>query len=195
MERVAAWYEPLLETKYDDAQSRAGDVAQLQRIAATYKSRDTFLTDVTLDPPSGTTDNNVPPTKDDDFVILSTIHSAKGQEWRDVFVLNVVDGSIPADLGVGSEADIDEERRLLYVAMTRAKEGLHMMVPQRFYVPQQRRNGDRHVYGARSRFVPNENPRSLRANLVAAARTGRSPPVQSAAAANRSQCPSAQTLG
>ena len=69
--------------------------------------------------------------------ILSTIHSAKGQEWKSVFVLNVVDGCIPSDLGTGTTAEIEEERRLLYVAMTRAKEDLHLIAPQRFFAHQQ----------------------------------------------------------
>src|SRR5262249_43421155 len=84
----------------------------------------------------------------------STIHSAKGQEWKKVFILNAVDGCIPADLGVGTQADIEEERRLLYVAMTRAKDDLHILTPQRFYVQQQARTGDKHVYAIRSRFIP-----------------------------------------
>jgi len=92
---------------------------------------------------------------DDDYLILSTIHSAKGQEWRSVHVLNVVDGCIPSDLSTGSAEEIEEERRLLYVAMTRARDELHLMVPQRFYVHQQTAYGDRHVYASRSRFIPN----------------------------------------
>lgn len=71
-----------------------------------------------------------------------------------VFVLNTVDGCIPADLASGSKAEIEEERRLLYVAMTRAKDHLHLIVPQRFYVYGQRANGDRHLYAARTRFIP-----------------------------------------
>ena len=87
--------------------------------------------------------------------ILSTIHSAKGQEWKAVFVsLNCVDGCIPSDLAVGSTPEIEEERRLLYVAMTRAKDHLHLVVPQRFYAHQQRSNGDRHMYATRTRFIP-----------------------------------------
>ena len=89
-------------------------------------------------------------------VILSTIPSAKGQGWKSVYVLNVVDGCMPSDLSTGSAAEIEEERRLLYVAMTRAKDNLHLLVPQRFYVHQQAGAGDRHVYGARSRFIPDE---------------------------------------
>ena len=94
------------------------------------------------------------PLKDEDYLILSTIHSAKGQEWKSVFVLNVVDGCIPSDLGVGTSAEIEEERRLLYVAMTRAKDDLHMIVPHRFFTHGQQALGDRHVYAARSRFIP-----------------------------------------
>ncbi len=93
-------------------------------------------------------------SKDDDYLILSTIHSAKGQEWKNVFVLNVVDGCMPSDLGAGSTAELEEERRLLYVAMTRAKDELHLITPQRFYHTQQSRGGDKHVYAIRSRFLP-----------------------------------------
>ena len=85
-----------------------------------------------------------------------TIHSAKGQEWKSVFALNVVDGCIPSDLGVGSSAEIEEERRLLYVAMTRAKDNLHLIMPQRFFTYGQNALGDRHVYAARSRFIPHK---------------------------------------
>jgi DNA helicase-2/ATP-dependent DNA helicase PcrA len=94
------------------------------------------------------------PLLDEDYLILSTIHSAKGQEWRSVFVLNVVDGCMPSDLGTGTTADIEEERRLLYVAMTRAKDSLHLIIPQRFFTHGQGRQGDRHVYAARTRFLP-----------------------------------------
>ena len=148
------WYQPRLEERYADAVVRAGDLDQLQRIAAGYASRESFLTDLTLDPPSATSDEAGPPSRDEDYLILSTIHSAKGQEWKSVFVLNVVDGCIPSDLGVGTAEDIEEERRLLYVAMTRAKDQLMLLLPQRFYAHQQARGGDRHVYASRSRFIP-----------------------------------------
>ena len=87
---------------------------------------------------------------------MSTIHSAKGQEWNAVTVLNVVDGCMPSDMATGSAAEIDEERRLLYVAMTRARDHLALMVPLRFHVTQQRHHGDRHLYGAVSRFITPE---------------------------------------
>jgi DNA helicase-2/ATP-dependent DNA helicase PcrA len=95
------------------------------------------------------------PLLDEDYLILSTIHSAKGQEWTSVFLLNTVDGCLPSDLATGSTPEIEEERRLLYVAMTRAKDHLHLMVPQRFYTHGQRSTGDRHVYAQRTRFIPN----------------------------------------
>jgi len=95
------------------------------------------------------------PLLDEDYLILSTIHSAKGQEWNAVSVLNVVDGCIPSDVATRNSAEVEEERRLLYVAMTRAKDALDLIVPQRFYVTQQTGMGDRHVYAGRSRFIPN----------------------------------------
>jgi DNA helicase II / ATP-dependent DNA helicase PcrA len=88
------------------------------------------------------------------YLILSTIHSAKGQEWKSVYLLNAVDGCMPSDLGVGTSAEIEEERRLLYVAMTRAKDNLHLIVPQRFFVHGQHAQGDRHLYASRTRFIP-----------------------------------------
>jgi DNA helicase-2/ATP-dependent DNA helicase PcrA len=87
-------------------------------------------------------------------MILSTIHSAKGQEWTSVHVLNVVDGCIPSDMSTGSDAEIEEERRLLYVAMTRAKAYLQLLVPHRVYVTQQSAMGDRHLYASRTHFIP-----------------------------------------
>src|SRR5262249_43372943 len=81
-------------------------------------------------------------------------HSAKGQEWRAVFVLNVVDGCIPSDMSTGNTEEIEEERRLLYVAMTRAKDPLMLLVPQRFYVPHQAPRGDKHPPAGRTRFTP-----------------------------------------
>jgi DNA helicase-2/ATP-dependent DNA helicase PcrA len=151
---VRLWYEPHLERIHDDAHVRLADLVQLEQIAAGYSSRERFLTELTLDPPEATSSEAGTPLLDEDYLILSTIHSAKGQEWGAVFVLNAVDGCIPSDLGVGTTEEIEEERRLLYVAMTRAKDQLHVMVPQRFYVHQQTSNGDRHVYASRTRFLP-----------------------------------------
>jgi DNA helicase II / ATP-dependent DNA helicase PcrA len=154
MDLVTRWYEPHLRRIYEDAPARQGDLAQLTLIASTYRSRERFLTEVTLDPPGATSAEAGVPGLDDDYLILSTIHSAKGQEWKTVHVLNVVDGCIPSDMSTGTSEEIEEERRLLYVAMTRAKDHLHLIVPQRFYVHQQSAHGDRHVYASRSRFIP-----------------------------------------
>jgi len=148
------WYEPHLERIHEDASVRQADLLQLEQIAAGYPSRARFLTELTLDPPEATSDQAGVPVLDEDYLILSTIHSAKGQEWKSVFVLNVVDGCIPSDLGTGTTAEIEEERRLLYVAMTRAKDSLHLVVPQRFFTHGQSALGDRHVYASRSRFIP-----------------------------------------
>ncbi|MFO1330526.1 MAG: ATP-dependent helicase [Rubrivivax sp.] len=151
----ADWLRAQLPRLYgDDATVRALDLGQLERLAAGHGSRERFLTELTLDPPEASSDESGPPHRDEDYLILSTIHSAKGQEWHSVHVLNVVDGCMPADLATGSEAEIDEERRLLYVAMTRAREQLHLLVPQRFHVTQQRALGSRHLYAARTRFIP-----------------------------------------
>ena len=100
----------------------------------TYPSAERFLTELTLDPPDATSDQAGPPLPDEDYLILSTIHSAKGQAWTAVTLLNAVDGCIPSDMATGSALEIEEERRLLYVAMTRAKEHLDILLPQRFYV-------------------------------------------------------------
>lgn len=153
-ETVGRWYAPHLERLYEDAEMRQGDIVQLQQIARTYPSRQRFLTELTLDPPDATSDEAGAPLRDEDYLILSTIHSAKGQEWAAVTLLNAVDGCIPSDLATGTPDEIEEERRLLYVAMTRAKDHLQIVVPQRFYVTQQRGYGDRHVYAGRTRFIP-----------------------------------------
>jgi DNA helicase-2/ATP-dependent DNA helicase PcrA len=156
MGQARLWYEPHLERMHEDAVLRRADLLQLEQIASGYPSRERFLTELTLDPPDATSDQGGIPLLDEDYLNLSTIHSAKGQEWKSVFVLNVVDGCMPSDLGTGQSHEIDEERRLLYVAMTRAKDDLHLMLPQRFFTHGQNRLGDRHVYAARSRFIPDE---------------------------------------
>ena len=154
-ELACRWYEAQMPRLYDDFAVRALDIQQLARIAATSPSRQRFLTELTLDPPSATSAEAGMPLLDEDYLILSTIHSAKGQEWSAVSVLNVVDGCIPSDVATRNSAEIEEERRLLYVAMTRAKDALDLIVPQRFHVTQQMGLGDRHVYAGRSRFIPN----------------------------------------
>jgi len=111
------------------------------------------LSELALDPPAATGDLAGAPHLDEDYLVLSTVHSAKGQEWDAVFVLNVADGSFPNEFSTGRAELIEEERRLLYVAMTRAKSDLDLVAPLKYYITQQSRMGDRHIYGARSRFV------------------------------------------
>jgi DNA helicase II / ATP-dependent DNA helicase PcrA len=156
LDLVSRWYAPHLERIHEDAAVRQRDLVQLGQIASGYSSRERFLTELTLDPPDSTSDQAGVPRLDEDYLILSTIHSAKGQEWKSVFLLNTVDGCLPSDLATGTIAEIEEERRLLYVAMTRAKDNLHLIVPQRFFAHSQQSNGDRHMYASRTRFIPDD---------------------------------------
>lgn len=150
---VRHWYQPQLERLYDGLETREADLEQLEQISGRYSTRERFLTELTLDPPSASGDLAGDPLLDEDYLILSTVHSAKGQEWESVYILNVTDGNFPSEFATGKPEMIEEERRLLYVAMTRAKQSLSLIAPLKFHVTQQHRNGDKHVYGARSRFM------------------------------------------
>jgi DNA helicase-2/ATP-dependent DNA helicase PcrA len=152
-EQGCRWYEAQMQRLFDDAHIRAADIQQLARIAATYANQERFLTELTLEPPQATSDEAGVPLLDEDYLILSTIHSSKGREWTAVTLLNAVDGCLPSDLATGDAAQIEEERRLLYVAMTRARDDLDIIVPQRFHIGAQSAVGDRHVYAIRSRFL------------------------------------------
>jgi len=153
---IRAWYQPHLERLYDYAPSRAGDLDQLEQIAMGYPNRERFLSEVTLDPPDAVGAEAGRPGLDEDYLILSTIHSAKGQEWDAVYVLHLVDGCIPSDMATGDSAQIEEERRLLYVAMTRAKQHLHLVQPLRFFRTHQHRSGSGYTIAPRSRFLPDD---------------------------------------
>ncbi len=153
IEAVRHWYTPILQNEFDDAAPRIADLVQLADIACGYPFRSKFLSELALDPPDATSDEAGDPLKDEDYLCLSTVHSAKGKEWKSVFLLNVMDGCFPIDLGAGTSAEIEEERRLLYVAMTRAKDNLALMLPQRWYTSGQQAYGDRHLYAARTRFI------------------------------------------
>jgi ATP-dependent DNA helicase UvrD/PcrA len=168
--QVRRWYEPHLQRLYDAPGVRLGDLEQLEQLAAGHPTREEFLSDLTLDPPSGLGDEAGQPHLDEDYLILSTIHSAKGLEWDVVYVLNVVDGCIPSDMATGTPQEIEEERRLLYVAMTRARDFLYLIQPHRFYT-RGRPDGDRHVYVPRTRFIPEE----LTVLFERQARNGRAP--------------------
>lgn len=180
--RVREWFEPQLERLYDAAQARAGDLMQLERIAQQFATRERFLTELALDPPQATGDLAGEPQLDEDYLILSTVHSAKGQEWDAVYVLNVADGSFPSEFSTGRAELIEEERRLLYVAMTRAKRDLHLIAPLRYYITQQPRRGDAHVYGAQSRFMTAAVLAQLEQVTWPAAETAAAGPADDAAA-------------
>jgi DNA helicase-2/ATP-dependent DNA helicase PcrA len=153
IERIRRFYEPLFERRYDNPSVRLRDLDQLEQIAGRYSSRGQFIADLTLDPPTSTSDLAGPPLLDEDFLILSTIHSAKGCEWDSVHVIHAADGVIPSDMATGSDEEIEEERRLLYVAMTRAKNRLHLYFPLRYY-HRGRGLSDRHGYAQLTRFIP-----------------------------------------
>ncbi len=153
VERIRKFYEPLFERIYENATVRVRDLDQLAQIATRYRSRARFIADLTLDPPRATSDLAQPPFLEEDYLVLSTIHSAKGCEWDAVHIIHAADGMIPSDMAVGDEAGVDEERRLFYVAMTRAKDMLYVYSPLRYY---HRRFGlgDAHNLAQLTRFLP-----------------------------------------
>jgi DNA helicase II / ATP-dependent DNA helicase PcrA len=160
LHRVRRFYAPLLERKYDNARERLTDLEQLEVIATRFRDRQQFLSEMTLDPPTSTQELAGDPTLDDDFLVLSTIHSAKGLEWEAVTVIHAADGNIPSDLSTGDAAQIEEERRLFYVACTRAKNHLTITVPQRYYF-HGRWQSDMHSYAQPSRFLTEEARRHI----------------------------------
>lgn len=143
--------------RYDDSDVRLEDLEQLSRLAVEHNARGIFLSELTLDPPVSTSDLAQPPLIDDDYLILSTIHSSKGMEWKNVHLIHAADGNIPSDMALGDPGGLDEERRLMYVALTRAKDHLSVSYPVRFY---HRRMGmdDSHSYGQLSRFLLETRP-------------------------------------
>jgi DNA helicase-2/ATP-dependent DNA helicase PcrA len=153
VEGIRRFYEPILMNVYENPEPRRRDLEQLEHIAGGYRSRRKFLTDLTLDPPTSTADFAGPPTLDDDWLTLSTIHSAKGCEWDVVYLIHATDGVLPSDLATGDAAQIEEERRLLYVACTRAKDWLYVLFPLRYY-HRKHRLGDGHGYAQLTRFIP-----------------------------------------
>jgi len=155
IERIRKFYEPLLWENYENAEPRENDIEYLGLLASGYESREQFLSDLVLDPPLSTGDWAGPPTNDEDWLVLSTIHSAKGLEWDVVYLINAADGCLPSDMATGSDQEIEEELRLTYVAMTRARDFLYVLWPQRYYL---RPFGlsDRHNYAQCSRFFTDE---------------------------------------
>jgi DNA helicase-2/ATP-dependent DNA helicase PcrA len=150
---VKRFYVPILEKRYDQAPIRKRDLDQLELIASNFRSRSSMLTDLTLDPPASTQDLAGAPLREEDYLILSTIHSAKGCEWDAVYVLHAADGNIPSDMATGDDEDIEEERRLFYVALTRARDFLAVCCPLKYY-RKKHATGDAHSYAQVTRFLP-----------------------------------------
>ena len=169
---VREWYQPHLERIYEHVHTRVGDLDQLEQLSAQYPSRERFITELTLDPAQATSDLAGIPLLDEDYLVLSTVHSAKGMEWDTVYVLNLVDGSLPSEFATGRPELIDEERRLLYVAMTRARNELQLCVPLKFPLTQQPKSGDAHVYGGRSRFMTERVLKTLEQTDLRSAQLG-----------------------
>src|SRR5690348_4325822 len=168
---VREWYQRYFERLYEDHHTRLGDLEQLELLSGQFPSRERFVTELTLDPPHATSDLAGRPTLDDDFLVLSTIHSAKGMEWDSVYVLNVVDGSFPSEFSTGKPELIDEERRLLYVGLTRAQNDLLLLAPLKFHLTAQHRLGDAHVYGGRSRFLTDKVLKTMEATAFQSSRS------------------------
>jgi DNA helicase-2/ATP-dependent DNA helicase PcrA len=152
VERLRRWLGPVIERTYDAAPARLADLRQLEGVAASAPSRGRFVGDLTLDPPSSTADLAGPPLLDEDWLVLSTVHSAKGGEWEVVHVLHASDGMFPSDMATGDVDGIEEERRLMYVAVTRARSVLEVNVPLRYH-HKRRPLTDAHSYAQTSRFL------------------------------------------
>jgi len=158
VERLGRWLQPAFERRYTSASARMGDLAQLAQVAGRYPDRGRFLVELTLDPPAATGDLAGPPLLDEDWLVLSTVHSAKGGEWDVVHLIHATDGMFPSDMACRDVEGIEEERRLMYVAVTRARDALEINLPQRYHVArdQFRRSSDRHLYAPVSRFLTDE---------------------------------------
>src|SRR5262249_40874127 len=131
--RLRIFLEPIVERRYDAPAARLADLEQLEHAAAAFTTRRTFLSDLTLDPPSSTSGLAGPPLVDDEYLTLSTVHSAKGGEWDVVHIIGAADGMMPSDMALRDRGGLEEERRLFYVAVTRARNALEISYPTRFF--------------------------------------------------------------
>jgi DNA helicase-2/ATP-dependent DNA helicase PcrA len=156
VELMCGVLEPMIRRIYDHPEPRVADFDALSGLAADYPDLDTFLADLTLDPPSSTGDLAGKPSLDDDWLTLSTVHSAKGGEWDVVHLIHAADGAFPSDMATGTAEGVDEERRLFYVALTRARSHLHIYAPLRYHHGDPAGWTDKHSYAQRTRFLPPE---------------------------------------
>jgi len=153
LEAFLEYYQPLLKEKYDDYHKRLNDLDSLLHIASRYKSLESFLSDMALEPPERSIVEAGIKDRDDSRLSLSTIHSAKGLEWHTVFLIYVAEGHLPSYLSLENEDDIEEERRLFYVASTRAKENLFLLKPHLDRSPRSFMDGGGSVFTQVSRFL------------------------------------------
>ena len=153
VERLLRWLAPVVERAYAAPAARIDDLRRLEQVAASAVSRSRFVGDLTLDPPRSTSDLAGPPLLDEDWLVLSTVHSAKGGEWDVVHLLHASDGMFPSDMATGDAEGIEEERRLLYVAVTRARHALEVNAPLRYHHHGPNRLADAHSYAQVSRFL------------------------------------------
>jgi len=152
IERLKRALEPLIRSAYPDGEGRLVDLEQLVGAAAATPTLERFVAELVLDPPLSSADYAGRPALDEDYLVLSTIHSAKGLEWEDVHVIHASDGNIPADMALSTKEGLEEERRLFYVALTRPRRSLSVYVPLRYY-HRPRARDDAHGYGKPSRFL------------------------------------------
>ena len=153
LHRIRAYYGPLCEERYDHVPARLRDLEQLEQLAASFPDRTAFLGELTLEPPRSTQDLAGTPSLDEDYLVLSTIHSAKGLEFDAVHVIHAADGNIPSDLTTGTPEEIDEELRLFYVALSRARRHLSVAFPLRWF-DRPAGIGGRHALAQLTRFLP-----------------------------------------
>jgi DNA helicase-2/ATP-dependent DNA helicase PcrA len=140
---VVAMLRPLLIRRYPDHPSRLADLERLLAASTSAPTLAEYVATLTLDPPAATSDLAGPPQLDEDYLTLSTVHSAKGLEWDVVHVIGLVDGAFPSDMALNARTGLVEEQRLFYVALTRPRDQLHLYVPQRMHV---------HRYGGSDRY-------------------------------------------
>jgi DNA helicase II / ATP-dependent DNA helicase PcrA len=178
VERLCQALAPLIRLRYPDAAARVSDLDQLAAAARGAKDVRHFVSELVLDPPASSADLAGPPHLDEDYLVLSTVHSTKGLEWEAVHLIGAYDGNFPADMSAGSDDGVAEERRLFYVALTRARRRLCVYVPRRYY-HRPRGRDDAHGYGQASRFLT-DGVQSLfkvaRPAEAVARETGDSPP-------------------
>jgi DNA helicase-2/ATP-dependent DNA helicase PcrA len=148
--RIRALYDDILRARYDREEPRLADLERLQAIADGFPSRRDFLAAITLDPPASSTDLGFGSDTEDDVLVLSTAHSAKGKEWDAVFLIWAVDGWFPLSRALGDDAQVEEERRLMYVALTRARHHLAVTFPFNVY---ESRRGANYSLSQLSRFL------------------------------------------